>query len=412
MSSEISKWVSKPWKNEADEFPILGISHDTRTLKEGDVYIAIRGENHDGHDFVGQAFEKGAAGIIVEKLCPSIQKPQLVVSDTRTALWQMAAGARAGWAGTVIGVTGSAGKTTVKEMVASVLSQKGTVSKTIGNWNNEIGLPLSMIAADRNSDFFVFELGMSHPGEIQLLAGLLEPDWALVTNIGKAHIGSFQSLEKIADEKASIFEHSKHGLLDRDSEWFDRMKRRFDGAVTALTDRPIHVFQPGEHMMQNARFAATLGLALGLTLEEVQAGLDAFEPAPMRWAVSLYKGITLINDAYNANPLSMRAAVSTFAEMPCSGRKFLVLGGMLELGDSELEEHQLLGEFIEPFRFDRVITIGSLGGLIACGGACGTTKEEAADILSKELCEGDMVLLKASRGARLETILEELKKTI
>ncbi|MBL7016872.1 MAG: hypothetical protein ISR84_04865, partial [Kiritimatiellales bacterium] len=312
-ASEIAQWISpstrlragNDWKNRDADFPIIGISHDTRTLKAGEVYIAICGENHDGHDFVGQAVAKGAVGLIVEKDFPDIGVPQLVVPDTMTALWQIAAGARSTWTGTVIGVTGSAGKTTVKEMIASVLSQKGTVSKTRGNWNNEIGLPLSMIAADRASDYFVFELGMNHPGEIDLLAGLLKPDWALITNIGKAHIAFFQSLEKIADEKAAILNHAKHGLLDADSEWFGRIKERFDGRVAALTEEPFRISQPGAHMMQNARFAATLGLELGLSKEEVQAGLDEFDPAPMRWATSQYHDMVFINDAYNANPLSM-----------------------------------------------------------------------------------------------------------
>lgn len=412
MSNEIAAWVSNVWKNTPEDFPIIGISHDTRTLKPGEVYIAIRGENHDGHAFVEQAVAQGAVGVIVEKEVSGIGKPQLIVPDSRTALWQIAAGTRAGWRGPAIGVTGSAGKTTVKEMIASVLAQKGTVSKTMGNWNNEIGLPLSMIAADRESDFFVFELGMNHPGEIELLSSLLKPEWALVTNIGKAHIGFFQTLDKIADEKASIFEHAEHALLNQDCEWFERMKRRFDGAVAELTNRPFRVSQPGAHMALNARFAATIGLELGLTEEEVQAGLDAFEPAPMRWAVSPHKGVTFVNDAYNANPLSMRAAISTFAEMPCEGRKFLVLGGMLELGDCEIDEHRQLGEFVDLLGFDRVITVGSLGGLIACSGDCGITKEQAANILCEELREGDMVLLKASRGARLETILEKLKENL
>jgi len=425
-SSEISQWTSNVWKEKGaatQSLPIIGISHDTRTLKAGEVYIAIRGDNHDGHDFVEQAVANGAAGVIVECEFPSIGKPQLVVPDTRVALWQIAAGVRASWSGAVIGVTGSAGKTTVKEMIDSVLSQKGVVSKTLGNWNNEIGLPLSMIAADRDSDYFVFELGMNHPGEIDLLAGLLKPDWALITNIGKAHIGFFQptasghstvegALERIADEKAAILSHAKHGLLDADSEWFARMKQRFDGRVVALSTESFHVSQPGAHMMQNARFAATLGLELGLSKEEVQAGLDEFNPAPMRWAVSTYKEITFINDAYNANPLSMHAAISTFAELPCEGRKFLVLGGMRELGGCEEQEHRELGQFVDSFGFERIITIGELGAHIQCDGLSGVEKSVAVQVLRDELCAGDMVLIKASRGERLETILEQLKKEL
>jgi UDP-N-acetylmuramoyl-tripeptide--D-alanyl-D-alanine ligase len=402
---EISKWVSKDWKTVDADFPILGISHDTRTLKAGEVYIAIRGEQHDGHDFVEQAVAKGAAGVIVEREFPSLGKPQLIVSNAWNALWQIAAGARAGWKGSVVGITGSAGKTTVKEMVASVLAQKGVVSKTLGNWNNDIGLPLSMIAADRNSDFFVFELGMNHPGEIDPLAGLLRPDWALITNIGKAHIGFFESEEGIADEKASILKHAKHAVLDQDSEWFDHLQAQFSGDVTRLPEQSFRVSQPGGHMVQNARFAAALGLALGLTPAEVQVGLDSFKNAPMRWQTTQHNGVVYINDAYNANPLSMRAAISAFAEMDCEGRKFVVLGGMRELGDCEAEEHRALAAFVKSFGFHRVIAVGDLmeGGI---------TKDSATELLRKELREGDRVLLKASRGERLETILDELTKTI
>ncbi len=434
--AEISEWTSIPWNfmppgfqgsekkgsffptlgkqkmAAAPSLPMPGLSHDTRALKPGEIYIAIRGENHDGHDFVEQAVANGAAGLIVEREFPTLGKtPQLIVPDTRAALWQIAAGVRSVWTGTVIGITGSAGKTTVKEMVASVLARKGRVSKTLLNWNNEIGLPLSMIAAARDSDYFVFELGMSHPGEINLLAGLLRPDWALITNIGKAHIGFFECLERIADEKASILKHAQHSLLDADCEWFEQMHRQFDGKVRTLTRETFRVPQPGAHMIQNARFAATLGLELGLTREQIQAGLDAFDPAPMRWEVCRCNGITLINDAYNANPLSMRAAVSTFAEMPGEGRKFLVLGGMRELGDREHEEHVALGEFIDSFSFDRVLTIGPLGGQMVCRGRIGIEKSDAAALLREELRAGDMVLFKASRGERLETILEELKAT-
>lgn len=364
------------------------------------MYLAIRGENHDGHRFVEQAFEKGAVGAIVESEFPALDKPQLVVQDSMAALWQMAAGVRAGWSGAVVGITGSAGKTTVKEMVASVLAQRGTVSKTLGNWNNDIGLPLSMLAADRNADFFVFELGMNHPGEIDQLAGLLKPDWALITNIGKAHIGFFPALDHIAVEKAAILKHATHAVLDPHSEWFELLKSHFSGAVTPLTERPFSANQPGAHMLQNARLAATLGLELGLSPDEVQRGLDAFENAPMRWQTIRKGGVVFINDAYNANPLSMRAAVSTFAELPCEGRKFVVFGGMRELGDGEEEEHRLLDEFIAALGFHRVIPVGDLN-------PSGVTKSHAVSMLRDELREGDMVLLKASRGERLETILDD-----
>jgi len=419
--AELSEWTSKPWKNENEFFQgleNLRICHDTRTLKEGDIYIAIKGENHDGHDFVEQAVEKGAAGLIVEREFPTIGKPQLIVSNARNALWQLAAGARSTWTGTVIGITGSVGKTTVKELVSSVMEQKGTVAKTLGNWNNDIGLPLSMLAANRNSDYFVFELGMNHPGEIDPLAGLLKPEWALITNIGKAHTEFFQGLEpaepglatklqileRIADEKAAILNHASKALLDSDSEWFERIKAGFNGPVVTLTKESFFPPQPGAYMVQNTRFSVTLGLELGLSVDEIQNGLDAFRPIPMRWEKSEKNGITFINDAYNANPLSMRAAISTFAELPCEGRKFVVLGGMRELGAESKSEHRELGEFVNALMFDGTLFVGPLWDF---SGA--VEKSKVVEVLREKLRAGDRVLLKASRGERLETTLEELK---
>lgn len=410
-AAELSGWVSRPWKHSNRNFPILGISHDTRTLKPGEVYIAIKGENHDGHDFVQQAVEKGAVGLIVEKEVAGFADiPQLIVPDTLAALHELASGIRLRWKGLVIGITGSAGKTTVKEMIAAVLAQKGTVAKTPGNWNNEIGLPLSMLAADRNADFFVFELGMSHPGEIDRLASLLKPDWAVLTDIGKAHIEFFQGLEKIAEEKSALTAHADHVLLDETSEWFELFKSRCRGEVVVFGQESFgfELPQPGEFMICNARRAVALGRELGLSDAQIQAGLNAFEPAAMRWERLLHHGIVLINDAYNANPLSMRAALNAFADMPCEGRRFAVLGAMLELGNQAEEEHRSLGEFVDTLGLDGVVTIGEAGAWIHCHGIVGVSKEAAVKVLRDQLRSGDAVLFKASRGERLETALDEL----
>ncbi|MFA7257195.1 MAG: Mur ligase family protein [Kiritimatiellales bacterium] len=407
--------ASLGWKNSDTNFPILGISHDTRTLRPGDIYIAIKGATHDGHGFVRQAVEKGAAGLIVNREFPNLGKtPQMVVPDTISALWALASGVRSRWTGTVIGVTGSVGKTTVKELIATMLTQKGTVSKTLGNWNNDIGLPLSMLAADRNADFFVFELGMNHPGEIDLLASLLKPDWAVLTDIGKAHIEFFQGLEKIAEEKASLLAYADNALLDETSEWFDLFKSKCKGRIVTFGKEPFEftVPLPGEYMTLNARRAAALGLALGLSPKAVQSGLNAFKPAPMRWERTLHNGIVFINDAYNANPLSMRAALKTFAELPCEGRRFAVLGGMRELGEQSGTEHRELGQFVDTLKFDGVITVGETGAQIVCNGIIGLDKTAAVDVLRQHLRAGDMAFFKASRGEQLETILEELKTKI
>jgi UDP-N-acetylmuramoyl-tripeptide--D-alanyl-D-alanine ligase len=413
-SGEIATWLSRDWKNSDVSFPVLGICHDTRTLKPGEIYIAIKGAVHDGHDFVEKAVEAGAAGLIVEREFPMFGNlPQMVVPDAMKALHDLAVGARKEWGGTVIGITGSVGKTTVKEMIASVLAQEGTVSKTKGNWNNDIGLPLSMLAADRASDFFVFELGMSHPGEIAALASLLRPDWAVMTDIGKAHIEFFQSLEKIAEEKASLLSFADSALLDETSEWFNLFKRFCKGRVVTFGDEAFEftVPQPGDHMIRNARRAAALGRELGLTPQQIQNGLNSFSPGAMRWERSEEKGIVFINDAYNANPLSMRAALSAFAAMPCSGRRFAVLGAMRELGASSDAEHRELGVFVDTLGLDGIITIGGAGAKIVCQGILGATKDEAGFILRDRLRAGDAVLFKASRGERLETVLNDLKAT-
>jgi UDP-N-acetylmuramoyl-tripeptide--D-alanyl-D-alanine ligase len=413
-AAECAAWVSKPWKNAEKNFPVFGISHDTRTLKPGEVYIAIKGAAHDGHNFVPQAVEKGAAGIIVEREFPNIGTPQMIVPDTLEALWKLAAGVRNRWGGIVIGITGSVGKTTVKELVSSVLAQKGSVAKTIGNWNNDIGLPLSMLAADRNAAFFVFELGMNHPGEIDRLASLLKPDWAVLTDIGKAHIEFFQSLEKIAEEKASLLAHAQNALLDETSQWVELFKSKCKGRIITFGQDPLDFVPPlpGAHMISNTRRAVALGLQLGLSREAIQSGLDQFRPAPMRWERTLHNGIVFINDAYNANPLSMRAALAAFAELPCEGRRFAVLGGMRELGETSEAEHRELGAFVDTLKLDSVITIGKTGAQIVCDGIIGVDKAEAADILRTHLRAGDAVFFKASRGEKLETVLEELKTKI
>ena len=414
-AAECAGWAGGAWKHSDKNFPIMGISHDTRTLRPGELYIAIRGATHDGHDFVRQAVEKGAAGLIVDREFPVFgQVPQLIVPNTMLALWALAAGVRRHWAGMVIGITGSIGKTTVKELIASVLAQKGTVCKTPGNWNNDIGLPLSMLAADRNADFFVFELGMNHPGEIDRLASLLKPDWAVLTDIGKAHIEFFRNLEGIAEEKASLLAHAGNALLDETSEWFELFRSRCKGRIVTCGSEPFTFIAPlpGEHMVRNARRAAALGLALGLSSEAVQSGLSAFRPAPMRWERTMHNGIVFINDAYNANPLSMRAALTTLAGLPCDGRKFAVLGGMRELGATAEAEHRELGRFVDQLKLDCIITIGAAGAQIVCNGMLGLDKPAAVDVLRSHLHSGDMVLFKASRGERLETIFEELKTKI
>ena len=434
---ELSQWVSKPWENGMPDNPVTGISNDTRTIQPGNLYVAIRGENFDGHDFVRQAFEKGAGGALVDERFQWSENPVLHVRDTIKGLQEMARGYREKWTGTVVGITGSVGKTTVKEMCADVLSMKGETHRTAGNYNNHIGLPLSMMAMPREARHGVFEIGMNHVGEIGSLSNLLQPTIGIITDIGNAHRENFQSLEEIAREKAQLVKQvpsSGMVILDRDSEWYSLMDyhtcssvvtislegsagyigRKMDASVLNVNGFDYPMPLPGEHIMKNALRAIALGLELGMEPAEVAAGLRKFKLPAMRWEESEVRGVRFINDAYNANPLSMRANLRTFAELPGTGEKWVVVGGMRELGDTAEGEHAELGRFIDGLGLDGVVAVGGLGQRIVCKGTDRffQTMEtaEAAQILNDHLQPGDRVLLKASRGERLEQVLEYFKE--
>jgi len=435
---ELSQWVSNPWKNGIPDSPVTGISNDTRTIQPGNLYVAIRGENFDGHDFVRQAFENGAAGALVDESFQWSENPVLHVPDTVKGLQEMAHGYRKEWAGTVVGITGSVGKTTVKEMCADVLSMQGETHRTAGNYNNHIGLPLSMLSMPRTAKYGVFEIGMNHPGEIAELTDLLQPNIGILTDICNAHRESFRSLEEIAREKAELawrIPSTGTVILDRDSEWYELMRSRASAQMVtvsmgndadyvghAITNHALRITShefpmplPGEHIMKNALRAIAIGLELGMAPGEVAEGLRKFKLPAMRWEESEVHGIKFINDAYNANPLSMRANLRTFANLPGAGEKWTVVGGMRELGDTVEEEHAELGHFIDSLGLDGVVAVGELGRLIVCNGTDrffqASEIADAAKVLKDHLHPGDRVLLKASRGERLERVLDYLKES-
>jgi len=434
---ELSQWVSKPWANGIPEEPVRGISHDTRTLKPGDLYVAIKGDQFDGHAFLREAFDKGAVGALVGDGSEWTGNPVLKVPDTIRGLQDLAQGYRGKWTGLPVGITGSVGKTTVKEMCADVLSIKGETHRTRGNYNNHIGLPLTMLAMPPTAPYGVFELGMNHPGEIAMLSDLLQPKMAIITDICNAHRESFPSLEAIAAEKAGLAERVPESglvILDRDSEWYGLMRERIRADIVSVSfggtadyvgrkagDRIMNVNGydyamplPGEHIMRNALRVIALAREIGLTPEEISAGLAAFKAPPMRWQPVELNGIRFINDAYNANPLSMRASLSTFSELPEAGGKWVVVGGMRELGDTAEAEHAALGPFIDGLELDGVIVVGELARPIVCARIdaffqCADTGE-AARILKGRLATGDQVLLKASRGEQLERVMNYFKE--
>ncbi|MBN2684695.1 MAG: UDP-N-acetylmuramoyl-tripeptide--D-alanyl-D-alanine ligase [Pontiellaceae bacterium] len=434
--AELAQWSGSVWSGAVPP-SVRGVCHDTRTLKVGDLYVALRGDRFDGHDFVAQAFEKGAACALVQDDFSMGDYPLLKGSDPLKGLQKLARGYRETWSGIVVGITGSVGKTTVKEMCAAVLSKKGSVHRTAGNFNNHIGLPLSMLSMPRTAAYGVFELGMSHPGEIAELAEILRPTVAIITDICNAHRESFDSLEAIAREKATLLNalpSSGLAILDSDSEWFELMRsqtsartvsisfggagdyvgRKVGDSILEVNGVEYAMPLPGEHIMRNALRAIALGLEWGEAPSAICEGLRRFQNAPMRWQELELNGVHFVNDAYNANPLSMRAGLNTFAALKGSGKKWVVLGGMRELGESEAAEHAALGRLVDELHFDGVIAVGALAQQIQCPQTerfhyCAEAVE-AAQILKENLRAGDHVLLKASRGERLERVLDCFKE--
>ena len=447
----LAGWAGGTW-DPAPPGRIAGVSNDTRTLMAGALYVAIRGPNFDGHMFVTAAFARGACGAMVEtsfRAGPQAAGPLLRVPDVGVALRAMARGYRRAVDPVIVAVTGSAGKSTVKEMIAQCVGGTLPSSCTRGNWNNEIGLPLSMLRMMSGCKAGIFELGTNHPGEIGALAAILEPDWGVVTNIAPAHIENFGTLEAIAHEKADLLRSlPRDGLaiLDRDGACFEILQNAVRGPIlTVSLTHPadyvcrrrepaecefeveerrsgeavlMKVSQPGEHTVTNALLAIAVARALGIGWEPLREALAAFAPLPMRWQRCEAGGLLLINDAYNANPLSMLAALKTFAETPVQGRKWLVLADMLELGAASDAEHRRLGALAASGPWRGMATVGGMGRVIAEAAAdagfdrssifaCESNRE-AAEVVARETRPGDAVLLKGSRGMRLEEIAQHL----
>jgi UDP-N-acetylmuramoyl-tripeptide--D-alanyl-D-alanine ligase len=344
----------------------------------------------------------------------------------------------------MLGITGSAGKTTVKDLIAAMLSQRGATCATRGNWNNFIGLPLSMLAMQPEDDFGVFELGMNAPGEIAGLSDILSPVAGLITSIGEAHLEKLGSVENIAHEKASLLRAlPEEGLavLDADSPWFTGF--RADCACRVVTcaldgeaevegrfqaSRPdeleirdhrrhqrfrVRLPLPGEHMCRNLLQSVTWVLELGLSPDEIREGILSFAPPPQRWQEEAVGGFRVINDAYNANPLSMRSSIQTFAQQERPVEKWLVLGAMNELGAAEEDLHREVGRFLNRFVWAGVICLGPRAAWMAEEArqqACAVVDnpEQAAVYLREHAGPGSGVLLKGSRSEKIESVLEFL----
>ena len=451
--ADAARWTGGTWTRLPDA-PLAGVSTDSRSVTPGSLFVALRGERFDGHAFVEKAFAAGAAAAMVAAGFAECGRPLLRVADPNRALSDLARGWRLACAATIVGVTGSAGKTTVKEMTATLLATLGETAKTPGNFNNDVGLPLSLLAMPETARFGVFEAGISHPGEMIPLADIMRPRVAVVSCIAPVHLAAFPAgLAAIADEKAGLLRAlPPDGLavLPLDDAQFpllraaapcrvvtaslsnpeaDFFAEDVDAARGAFTARQrgdaaatrIETGMPGEHNVRNALLAIGVARSLGAEWPAIAAAFAAVRRPPMRWQVSDLGGATLVNDAYNANPLSMAKALETFAAIPVAGRRYAVLGDMLELGEAdEAELHRGVGRAAAGAGLDELWLVGERAGrwiregALAAGmaaahvTACGST-DEAAERTHVFLRPGDALLLKASRGLRLEGVEQRLR---
>ena len=423
------------------------ISTDSRTIKRGELFVALRGENFDGHNFVESVAKTDAAGAIVDlnwtgKIPPNFTL--IRVEDTLLAYQNIAANYRKALSLKVLAITGSNGKTSTKDFAAAVLARRFRVTKTQGNFNNHVGLPRTMLEATSQDEVAVWEIGMNHPGEVAILATLAAPDAAIITNIGVAHIEFMGSREAIAAEKGALAEAvGTEGtvILNADDPFSKNMAVRTRAKVifagtTEGTIRASEITQsatgtdftilegahrcraqlpvPGLHMVQNALLAVAAGRMFGLSLEDCAAGLAAAPLAKARLQIKEIRGVRFIDDSYNANPESMKAALHTLVELDADGKRIAVLGEMRELGEESARGHREVGETAAELGVDQLIAIGDMAAVIAEAArnaglqniSIARSTSEAAELLGEIAVSGDLVLVKGSRSARTERVIE------
>jgi UDP-N-acetylmuramoyl-tripeptide--D-alanyl-D-alanine ligase len=445
--SKIAEFISAAGiaNSAADE--AQGYSIDSRSIQPGELFFAVKGERLDGHDYVEAALEKGAAAAVVrtDQLQRYPDKSRLLpVNDTLVALQTLATAVRRLWGKPLVGVTGSAGKTTTKEAIAHVLGSRLRVLKSEGNFNNHFGLPLMLLKLEPEHDVAVIEMGMSHAGEIRALAKIAQPEIGVVTNVAPVHLEFFDSLAGIARAKYELIESlppSGTAVLNADDEYVSQFGRGFKGkvitygtaatadvrgenvqsqgaegsdfeVVTASGREHAHLPLVGEHNVLNALAAVSVALARGMKVSEAIAALATLAPADKRGQVLQLGNITVINDCYNSNPKALHAMVDALAAMKAA-RRIVVAGEMLELGPAGEEMHRTAGRHVAEKKIEVLVGVRGLAQSMVEGardaggrGEFVATPEEAGEWLARETRDGDVVLLKASRGVKLEKALD------
>ncbi len=451
LEEVVSACSGTPYYCHEDIF-VSGVETDSRKIKKGDLFVALRGESFDGHDFIVTAYEAGAALSISDKVLDGLVRPYIHVKDTLKALQDISRYYKGKFKIPFVAVTGSSGKTTTKDMVAAVLSRQFQVLKTEGNLNNAIGLPLTLLNLDDTHQIGVVEMGMNSLGEIACLADIVRPEVGVITNVGTAHIEKLQSRENILKAKMELFTYfsaENTAVINGDNDMLKRIgeqsysiirfgledgnqikamdiEERGQEGITFCVELDgipeyFEVSIPGIHNVYNALSAISIGRYFGMKACDIREGLQCFKPSKMRMdMVRLRSGTLIVNDVYNANPDSMEAAVSALRSLKNSGRTVCILGNMLELGDTAEKAHFNVGGFVAASGADVLITVGDMAVHMAEGAAAAGMDKAAIfsfdhnlDTMAQLLdilIPGDVVLVKGSRGMKMEAIVDFLRE--
>jgi UDP-N-acetylmuramoyl-tripeptide--D-alanyl-D-alanine ligase len=429
------------------------LSTDSRQTQAGELFFAIKGDRFDGHDYLDDVAKKGVAAVVIERrrrLATLPGSAVIEVDDTRRALGQLAAAYRRDFVLPVVAVGGSNGKTTTKELIAAVLRQKLATLWSEASFNNDIGVPLTLLHLEKKHEAAVLEAGTNHPGELAPLVKMIQPRYGVITNIGREHLEFFGDVAGVADEEgwlAELLPADGKLFADGDNEWTSHVAKRTQATVVRVgfgeandwrvrrvrldkQGATFHINAPrvefdgeyrinllGRHQVLNGLYAIALGAELGLDRGQIQRGLVECEPVKMRLQLWEAGGVRVLDDAYNANADSMLAALQVLKELPCRGRRVAVLGDMAELGSHSEAAHQEVGRRAAELGVGQLFAVGSMAGRLAQGAReAGLTRvielpdvEAAATAVKTFLKAGDLVLLKASRAARLERITSVLR---
>ncbi|MBZ2167159.1 UDP-N-acetylmuramoyl-tripeptide--D-alanyl-D-alanine ligase [Marinobacter sp. F4216] len=448
---EARQWMGATSSAEGlENSTFTGVSTDTRSLARGELFVALRGDNFDGHRFLQKAKELGAVAAVVDTEDASVDLPQLMVADTVDALARLAAGNRDASAARLVAVTGSSGKTTVREMTAAILSRMGPTLATSGNLNNHIGVPLTLFGLTPEHRYGAIELGASGLGEIAHTVAITRPQAVILTNAGQAHLEGFGSYQNIILAKGEIIDGVEDGglvVLNRDDPAFDQWKARAGGrrvASVSRLDHPeadyrsvaeafdgegqrlrvtgpgnwrctVYLALEGEHNLTNVALAIAAARELGANDDAIVEGLGALQPVKGRLqSMQLAPGLTVIDDSYNANPSSIKAALSVLASR--DGQRVAVLGAMAELGEDALALHHEVGEFARKQNIDRLLTVGPgcEGYVQGFGSAAESfqTHDEAVEAIVASQQPPMTVLVKGSRSSAMDRVVEGIRKKV